>query len=382
MPSERSKTKPLDFSKKKIAIVHDILFEYGGAERVLDELLAIFPQADLFTYCYNTNNQVIVKKYRKFLKKTSILSRFFSRHSLKQLSLFKCVSWLFFLTLDLQEYEIIISSCHSFTSKIVRKQKKAVHICYLYTPPRYLYDRKSEYFDQENSWIRWVLNKTLFKFMKAIDYSATWNPDKVVTISNHIRKLVDNTYGRDSAVIFPPVKIFNRSKITSNFQKKYYIFHSRLVSQKGIELAINTCNKYKLPLKVIGEGYLFNKMKQKAGETITFLGWVDDSKLVTIYAHAMALIYPAIDDDFGIVPVEAMGMGVPVIAFRQGGVLETVIDGKTGYFFDNYSAIGLKQALDKLKNKVILPSNCVNQAKRFSSSKFRKRMKSVVQEFS
>jgi glycosyltransferase involved in cell wall biosynthesis len=358
----------------RIAIIHDILLDYGGAERVLEELISIFPQADLYTFFLNENNRVINKNFNTDNVRSSLLTNFSVLGKLgKYLSIFKPLALLYFYFLDLSKYDFVITSSGSYNAKFVRFKGK--HLCYLHTPPKYLYEETNQL-----DWIRREPFKTLLlpliMLLRFIDKKSGDFPDVLVCNSREVQKRVDKYYKRKSQIIYPPVNVRNR--VTKNQSGEYYVFHSRLVKNKGLELVINTANKYNLPLIVIGEGHLFESMKKVAGKTIKFLGFVNDNKLASIYSHAKALIYASIDEDFGIVPVEAMGYGIPVVAYESGGVEETVINKKTGIFFNKYTKEALYEALQKSDKYKINCKDCYLQAKNFSAATFRKKILATV----
>jgi len=363
----------------RVAIVHDVLIEYGGAERVLEEFLSIFPKADLYTLYFNKKDPVIYKTFNRFQPQTSFLQSIPGLPRLRQyFSVTKLVSWLYFYLLNLSSYDLIISSSHSFNSKIIRKGRGAYHLCYLYSPPRYLYKEINE--------IAWIKKFPfnfflfpLFAFLRFTDKRAAKHPDVIVAISQEVKKRVARYYGREAIVINPPVRLPKKIK-TKREKGNYYLFLSRLVRQKGLELAIKTCTKYKLPLLVGGEGYLRKRFENMAGPSVTFLGRLNNREVPKVYIGARALIYCAVDEDFGLVPIEAMAHGVPVIAFKSGGVKETVVDGKTGIFFENYTPASLFKAIKKFERLSLGPKVCRAQAKKFSQEKFRQKILECLKE--
>jgi glycosyltransferase involved in cell wall biosynthesis len=175
-------------------------------------------------------------------------------------------------------------------------------------------------------------------------------------------------YRRDSVLIPPPVAVGKFSQPLKN--REYYIAHSRLVRQKGLDLIIKTCIRYNLPLKIIGEGYLRHYLSSISDKTITYLGRVTDQNLHIIYKKAYALLFCAIDEDFGIVPVEAMSFGIPVIGYKSGGVAETVVQDKTGILFDSFNSESLYKAIRKLRTTRLSPQDCYNQALKYGATTF------------
>lgn len=363
--------------KVKVAIVHDVLLGYGGSERVLEELLILFPQADLYTLYFNQKNKVINAAFTRRKPKTSILQSFTFINKLgRYFSVTKLYSWLYFYKLDLSKYDLVISSSHSFNSKIVRKPKNGFHLCYLHTPPKYLYKEVSEI-----GWLKKFPFKhfisPIIELLRRIDKKAAENPDLILVNSREVKKRVAEYYHRQATVVYPPVNVPKKIK-KPRVDGKYYLFLSRLVSQKGPELAVATCSKYDLPLVVVGEGHLRKELEKIAGSTIQYLGWVEDSKLLDIFSNTKALIFSAQDEDFGIVLVEAMACGAPVVAYKSGGVKETVIDGRTGVFFEKYDARSLYSAINQLEKLDINPDLCHAHASKFSKEKFHRQIIKIV----
>jgi len=363
-----------------VAIVHDILLSYGGAERDLEEILEIFPSSDLFTLYFNKNDERIKSTFGSKSPKCSFLQFFPHIYRLGQLfSITKIVSWLYFYSLGLSEYDLVISISGSYNSKFLRKVKPGRHVCYLLTPPKYLYVEKNELKFLKDFPFN-ILTLPFMVLLRYIDKKSATNPDILLAQSNTVRERIKKYYQRDAVVVYPPVNVGRRGSRKIQAKKKYYVFHSRLVTQKGVELVVKTCARFNLPLVVIGEGYLKNKLKKIAGNSINFLGEVSDRKLGLVYGKAIALIYSAIDEDFGIVPVEAMGFGVPVIAYRSGGVKETVIEGKTGLFFNKFTIGSLYRAIKRFKKLTIDPKECSKQAEKFDKEKFKKNIIQITRE--
>lgn len=359
---------------KKVAIVHDILYEFGGAEVVLDQLLQLFPEADVYTFFFNKNNKTIKKKF-----KMRIRSSFFSRISLlhilgKYISVLKLVSWIYFLSLDLDKYNFVISSSHSFNSKIVRTKPKIKHVSYIHTPPKYLYGFTNELSFLQHPVIQ-ALFFSVFWLMKKIDFFAAQQPDLLISNSKEVSQRIRQIYKRQSTIIYPPVAFPKKAERSDQL---FYIAHSRLVRQKGIELIVRTCTRFNIPLVVIGTGYQEQFLHTIAGKTVFFTGFITREQITALYKHAKALLYAARDEDFGIVPVESQGHGVPVIAYKSGGVRETVRNTITGVFFNEYSIISLKKAIDTFEQLNINPENCRKNAKKFTIDSFRKNFSKLI----
>ena len=361
----------------KVAIIHDVLLEYGGSERVLEELLDIFPSADFYTLYFNKRNPPIYSTFNKANPETSFLQHIPGLYKLKQyFSITKLGAWPYFYNLDLSDYDLVISSSSSYNTKAVRVSSDSLHVCYLHTPPKYLYREINEI-----GWIKeFPFNFILFPIFEAlrfVDKKAASHPGIIIVNSLEVKNRVAKYYQRESVVIHPPVEL--PKKLSKKDRKKsYFVTHSRLVRQKGVGLAVEVATRYKLPLVVIGDGYLRGYLEKMAGPTVTFKGWVRDEEIPKIYSQAKALINCSIDEDFGIAPLEAMGFGVPVIAYESGGVKETVIDGKTGVFFKKFTSMSLYAAIKKFEKVEIEPSACYQQAGRFGKKRFRKEFLEII----
>lgn len=357
---------------KKTALLQDIVCSTGGAELVLEVFLEMFPDCDLYTlFIVSDKRKKIEKCFPDVKIHVSIFQKLINNNNVpKFISVIKLLSWVYWKSLNLKKYDLIISSSHSYGSKNISKNKNGLHISYIHTPPRYLY---SEF--NEIGLIRKFPFNFLFLpikyFLRWIDQKGSDNIDVLIANSKNVQKRIKKYYKKESVIIYPPVRMLkSKTTLTGN---DYFICLSRLVKQKGIDLAVKTCTELNLPLMVVGDGPEFKKMKKIAGKNVKFIRNCSDKDKGDLLASAKALIYLSIEEDFGIVPVEAMSVGTPVIAFNSGGVNETVINNKTGILFDNYSEEGLRVAIDGF-NKINLNSDdCIKQAKNFEVGTFKKR---------
>jgi len=363
----------------KIAIIHDSYTCSGGAERVFLKLVQIFPDADIYTSLITPEFLKDLSKKTKGRINYSGLSSF--KFLLDYADYFKPYILFYWKTLDLDKYDLILSSSHSFCSNWVRVRGK--HISYIHTPPRYLYGVYNEM-----QFLRRVPFKYLFfptfSLIRKLDYVNSKKIDLLVANSKNVQKRIKKYYGRNSTVVYPPVVIPKRVGKTSGREKerkgKYYLFFSRLVKQKGCELCIKAFNQNKKPLYVVGKGKEEKVLKKIANKNIKFLGSQTDRKMMTILMGAKALIYCSIEEDFGIVPLEAMGHGIPVIAYKSGGVKETVIEGKTGIFFHKYNEQSLNKAIDKFEFTKFSRNECIGQAQRFNEKIFEDKIRYQVRK--
>jgi glycosyltransferase involved in cell wall biosynthesis len=361
----------------KVAIVHDVLFEYGGAERVLDAFLKVYPQADVFTFFYN-QKQPMLEKYRSYIKGTSFVTAVPSIEKLGSLfSVTKLFSWLYFWFLDLSDYDLVISSTHSYGAKGVRASKKSLHVSYIHTSPRYLYGEVHE--------LQWIRNFPLniiftpiLKILKLLDVWATHRPDVLLANSKNTQKKIKTIYGLDSRVVYPPVFI---EKVSKASIKRYFITQGRLVRQKGFELVVATCTSLRLPLLVIGTGYYKKNLERIAGKSVKFLGSVPDSMLNKLYAYAHALLYAAHSDDLGLVPIESLARGVPVIGYYTGGAKESLIDGKNSVVFTEFTQESLKKAISKFSKRKFSAHECQHSVEKFKYTHFKKQILKIVRQY-
>jgi glycosyltransferase involved in cell wall biosynthesis len=356
----------------KVAIVYDRINKWGGAERVLLALHKIFPEAPLYTSVYDPKDAPWAKVFPEI--KTSFLQIFpLTRSNHEFLGAFMPLA---FESFDFSGFDIVISVT-SEAAKGIRTKPGTLHICYCLTPTRYLWSSEDFYFKNPPSKFDLIpffnlISKPLVKYLKNWDMVASQRPDKIIAISTEVKNRIKRYYKRDSETVFPPVDIFLRNdRILENPEdKKYYLIVNRLIPYKKVDLAIAVFNKLDYPLYIVGSGSEEAKLRKIAGSNIKFFGQVSDAKLNELYSGAKALIMPQ-DEDFGIVSVEAQGFGVPVIAYKKGGAADTVIDGKTGIFFEEQTTESLASAIKKFEKMRFVVDNLFTNAKRFSFEVFR-----------
>jgi glycosyltransferase involved in cell wall biosynthesis len=369
----------------KIAIVHDYLKEYGGAERVVETLLEIWPDADVYTSVflpeYAGPHRARIEKWKIH---TSCLQNL--PFKAKLISMFRFVAPLVFRSFDLSDYDVVITStAGTYTSpNFVKIGKKTKLICYCHTPPRYLYGYPVAN-DWTKSWWRRILlvmGKIPMFFLRKLDFKSAQLPDYFIANSKEVAGRIKRFYKRDATVIYPPVEI---PKIDPLIKKEnYYLIGGRVSRHKGHDIAIKAFTKMGLPLKVFGgtfASYGLDQFKSFAGSNIEFLGEISEEEKWELMKKAKAFIFPSEKEDFGIIPVEAMAVGTPVIALAQGGPLETIIEGKTGVFFKERTVESLIDAVkrfDESNHRSIMAENCINQAKKFSKERFKKEISEFI----
>ena len=390
--------------KSKIAIVHDFLTYFGGAEQVLKSLHNLYPEAPIYTLLYDK------KKMKQYFPKAKIrtsflnkLPRFWRKRKKYLLPLMPTAVETF----DLRDFDIVISSSSSFAKGIITKPK-TTHICYCHTPTRFLWDWHLNYLRENKiKRIKKVLILPILHYMRMWDKAASERVDYYIANSNNTARRIKKFYNRESKVIYPPCdiakelhsgdypvenKLQNSANAVpqpfgtmepSNSEKveDYFLIVSRLSPYKRIDVAVEAFNKLDLPLIIIGEGEDRKRLENMAEKNIKFLGFQSEKKLAEYYQNCQAFIFPG-EDDFGITAVEAMSFGKPVLAFRKGGLKETVIEGETGEFFDDAIPEILADGVRRLKNNYEKYDSVKikNQANKFSRENFEDSMKKFIEE--
>lgn len=356
---------------KRVAIVYDRINKWGGAERILLALHQIFPEAPLFTSVYDRQKAEWAKDFdvrTSFLQKTPFAQ---SRHEL-----FALVMPIAFENFNFDAYDVVISVTSEAAKGIITKPQ-AKHICICLTPTRYLWSGYNDYF--RGSFFQWV-SRPAVSYLRAWDKIAAQRPDVYIAISQEVQGRIKRYYGRKSILVYPPLTIRNQESKIKNHEiaGSYFLVVSRLsrfAQYKRVDLAIKACTELRLPLVIVGDGDI-DYFKQGAGRTVTFIGKVSDEELTTYYKQSFALIFPG-NEDFGLTMVEAQFFGKPVIAYRAGGALEIVKEGKTGKFFDTQTVSSLSAALKSFRESDYNREDCIKNAERFTFEQFEKNIKTV-----
>ncbi len=362
----------------KIAIVHDYIKEYGGAERVLEELHKLYPDAPIYTSIYAPDYLGShMWNFRQMKIRTSFLNLIPYRERL--ISVFRILAPLAFLSFDLSKFDVIIvSQTGAYFPNLVRKGGAKL-ICYTHTPPRYLYGYMTAREWQKDTLMR-VFGSIANHFLRMVDFKASENVDFFIANSEEIRLRIQKFYRKDAVVINPPVFLLTlrvKAAPTRRVEKAsndYYLAGGRLARAKGIDIIVKAFNEDGKKLKIFGKGFagFDEELRSIAKKNIKFVGEVTDDERSQLMASAKAYVFASYDEDFGITPVEAMAAGTPVIAYRSGGVKETVVDGKTGVFFDENTPEAINKAIKKFEKSKISSEVCRNQAQKFSSERFDK----------
>jgi len=366
----------------KIALVHDYLREYGGAERVVEVFHEIWPDAPLYTAFADFKG---LGRHADRFKNWDIRPSWVQKFPLIK----KLISPLRFLapkiwgSFDLSEFDVVLSSsgwfmCRGVAKNRLLKNNKQIHICYIHHPPRNLYGYATGSDLQRYKIVR-IYAAIVNFFLRQYDFETSQKVDFFIANSIETRKRVRKFYRRESMVIYPPIEISNDKYQISKTTKIYYLSVGRLSWAKRMDLAILACNDLKLSLKIVGVGKEEEYLKSIAGPTIEFVGGVSDEELADLYSGAKALIFSALDEDFGMVPVEAMAYGTPVIGLAQGGVNETVIDGETGILFKKAEVDDLIKAINKFeKIKKSWEKDCLTWSQKFRKDRFKKEIEDFV----
>lgn len=333
----------------KIALIHDYLREYGGAERVVEAFHDLWPSAPLYTSFVDWKSLgKHAKRFRAWDIRTSwVQTNPFVKKFHSPLRFLAPKVWESF---DLSGYDIVLSSSGWFMCRGVNVVSPSVHICYIHHPPRNLYGYATGRTTQKYAVVRAYAACINF-FMRQYDYKTAQRVDYFIANSEETARRVQKFYRRQSAVIYPPVDIPSlvNEDGREDLDRTYYLSVGRLVWAKQTELIVKVANMRKFPLKIVGTGPEEAHLRALAGPTVDFLGSVPDADLGRLYRGAKATIFCALDEDFGMVPIESMARGTPVIALRQGGVRETVVDGDTGIFFDSPDVPALAAAIAKFE---------------------------------
>ncbi|MCR5621181.1 MAG: glycosyltransferase [Treponema sp.] len=362
----------------KVAIMHDWLVTYGGGERVLQQLLVLYPDADIYTLVYDRKRMASFfppeRVHVSRLQRLPMATRLYT----KMLSLMPGV-WEDF---DLTGYDLVLSSSSSCAKGVITRPD-VPHVAFIHSPMRYAWDLYYDYYARSGLLTR-LFMKRWIPALRQWDYVSSQRIDCIVANSHYVARRIRKFWGRDAVVVNPPV---NTSGLSPNGlgDEGFYLAFSRMVSYKRLDLAIQACGRTGRKLVVIGGGSQEKELKKLAasfkGVDIRFTGRIPDEEVKSYLQRCRALLFCA-QEDFGIIPVEAQACGRPVIAYGSGGALETVVDGKTGVFFDRQDVDSLLDALERFERLegegAFVPSAIAEHAASFSEARFRDQMAAVI----
>lgn len=364
----------------KIALVHDYIKEYGGAERVLEALHDLYPDAPVYTSLYVPES---LGPHRERFKTWDIRTSWLQAIPLhdRLISILRLVAPFAFMSFDFSDYDVILTSATGAYFPNTLRKGDATLICYCHTPPRYLYGYATAREWKKHSVVR-VVAEIANHILRMVDFKAAQQVDYFIANSEEVKRRITKFYRKDATVINPPVDIETPGKLQNvkGQQNEYFLAGGRLARPKHIDLIVRVCTKEKWPLIVFGKDFAGygEELRSMAGDTVRFVGEVGDDEKRQLMQGATAYIFSSEDEDFGITPVEAMSVGTPVIAYRSGGVQETVIDGKTGIFFDSLTEDSLTTAIKECAKKKFDKKTIATYAKKFAKERFLKEIAQLV----
>lgn len=364
----------------RVAIIHDWLTTMGGAEPVVLELHKLYPDAPIYTSVYN---KAAVPAFSGLDIRTTYLQK------LPNFLRYKHVLWpvlrsFAFRKLDLSQYDLIISSASAEAKNII-KRPGAIHICYCHTPTRYYWSHYEEFKKEFNFGALTRLIRPFIPFfvhwMRRRDLASIAGVDHFIANSEVTKRRIKKYYHRDSIVIHPPVDTKRFLNVKSGVKREGAIIWGRHVPYKRFDLAIGTCNMLRLPLTVVGSGSDTMRLKEMAGPCIIFTGRVDDKELVRLAHNAKYFLFPN-EEDFGLVAVEALASGLPVIAYGKGGVLDVVKDSESGVLFFKQTVESMAEAIKKAEATDFSANLLRQRSKRFDRTLFASKISKVIADYS
>ncbi len=358
----------------KVALVHDYLKEYGGGERVLEVLHRMFPEAPVYTsFISRQGLGSAADRFEGWDLRTTwaqqvpgIAER---HHTLRFLIPY------FWEPLDLSGYDLVISCSSGYLGRAVITRPETLHIDYCHSPPRYLWGYRDR---KQPTWYRRAYEHWADTNLRRYDFIASQRVDHFVANSRTVAARIEKFYRRPAHVIPPPVNVHGQGEAGGD----YYLYVGRLAPRKQVHLAIAACERLGRALHIVGAGPEEEQLRQMAGPNTRFRGFLlpEDPAMDAIYAGARALLFPCAHEDFGIVPIEAMGRGVPVIALAQGGVRDSIIDRETGLLFSESSVDGLCTAIESFEQINFSSRRCIERARDFSEAVFVQRLRHFIEQ--
>ena len=357
----------------KIALVHDYLVQYGGAERVLEAFTELFPYAPIYTLIHD--KEAMHGKFSDKRIYTSFLQKLpFSR---KRHRFFPPLMPFAIEQFDFTKYDIVLSDSSSYAKGIITRPE-TLHICYMHTPMRYAWDACQKY--TQDFGFPTLIKRLVPFFMSPIrlwDKASADRVDRFLANSQFVAKRIKKYYRNEAVVIHPPVNVDRFS--LSPKRGDYFLMVGRLIAYKRHDIAIEAFNRLKLPLKIIGRGPELERLKKMAGLTIEFLGRVSEEELPRYYNECRGFVFPQ-EEDFGIVAIEAMASGRPLIAYRGGDIVEHMEEGKMGVFFDSQTPEAIVAALEEFDDNVYDPAYIRSKSLHFDKARFKTTIKDYVEK--
>lgn len=355
----------------KVALVHDYIKEFGGAERVLKTLTEMYPDAPIYT-AFAVKNSTAYKEFKdkkiieSFLAPILKMGRLYS-----PLRFLAPVIWKSF---DLSSYDLVITSASWYITRGFKVLPKTKVVCYCHTPPRWLYGYETSV-GFTKYWPVKVYSAIVGHFMRIYDFNVSQKINYWIANSENVKQRIWKFYRKDATVIYPPCNVEEIIKATKDLKKEnYFVIVSRLVGAKGLEEAARIAKSLNLDLRIVGESHGYadveEKLKKLSGGNVKLLGRLSDEELYKVLGKAKGFLALAKDEDFGMTVVESQAAGTPVIAFNGGGFKESVIDGNTGVLIDEISNEEIAKAIGKIENTKWVNQKLVSNAREFSKEKF------------
>ncbi|MEI6650311.1 MAG: glycosyltransferase [Candidatus Moraniibacteriota bacterium] len=375
--------------KKKIAFVHDFLVSYGGAERVLESLVKLDPDAPI--YVLLADERIVRERFAGHEIRTSFLQKlpkFFRKRYRLLLPFFAVAAE----SMDFRDFDVVISSSGAWSKGIVTRLK-TTHIAYLHSPMRFLWDANEGYFDAVGlGGYRRFFGRILLSYLRVWDREAAERPDILISNSAFTHARVLKYYRRDSGIVIPPVTLMDDSHPSSSKTRElpsergageredFFLVVARLTESKGVGAAIDAFDKLGLPLRIVGEGRERKKLQRRTGPSVRLEGAVDDKTLVSLYRRARAVIVPS-EEDFGLAAAEALSFGTPVITLGRGGSLEVVEEGISGEFFREATAeviaATVRRFIERGNDAYVIDREAIR--KRYSEERFLSEWKEQIE---
>ncbi|HET7539018.1 MAG TPA: glycosyltransferase [Polyangiaceae bacterium] len=357
----------------QVVLLHDWLTGFRGGERVLEAFCELFPDAPIYTLVHDAGSTSMTLESKRI--RTSLLNRIprAARHYRKLLPLMPSAAQ----QLKINEPAGLVLSSHHCVIKGVLKPKGSVHVSYIHSPMRYMYDQYDNYFGPDTSLALRCGGRLFRGYLTKWDIASNRNVDVMVANSAFVRDRIRRYYGRDAHVVHPFVELADFFAIQQNPPAKaeHFVMVTAFAPNKRVDLAIEVFNRLKLPLVIVGRGQLDLQLRRMAGNTVSFLGNLSRADVIDVLARSRALIFPGVED-FGITPLEALAAGTPVIAFRAGGVLETLTE-EDSLFFDEPTVESLTDAIHRFNS--CAPRPVPARLARFSRERFLAGMQAVIQ---
>jgi glycosyltransferase involved in cell wall biosynthesis len=358
----------------KIALVHDFLLQYGGAERFLETLHALFPEAPVYTLCYDSAefpSSWSSWEVRTLFPRLPFIDLYPQLYAPLLVSTIQSV--------DFSEYDVVISS-DSIFAKMILCPSRTRHICYQFTPADMLYHYLS---DAPQSLGKFLFTGFQKAFLRDCDFVAAGRVDRLLTLSDYTAQRILKYYHRSAEVLYYGVSIPTEDEVNACIREgvsdDYYLVVSRLTPQKRVDLAVAACTRLKKKLIVCGVGREAARLRSIAGETVLFKEFVSDEERNSLYAQCRALLFTS-EEDFGLTPLECNAWGRPVIAYRRGGVCETILEGVSGVFFDEQSVSSVCDTITRFEQMSFVSDHCRASACRFSLEQFISGFRAIIDE--